>query len=145
MKSEGFWQWCVIICKIVFLDFVHHLNYRSRSEASLTRGPTDRFCFSLSFSFLFPPEYRSRILLPKRCGFIYNLDDGRSPREEFYSLFPYLCTKCIVGWLTDACLMCNIMLVIPTVNCRWVTACWCPSTEARWTCSLCLRPKAART
>jgi hypothetical protein len=49
-KSEGFWRWCVKKCKIVLLDFVHHLNYKiinlcfrswlkSRSEASSARGP----------------------------------------------------------------------------------------------------------
>jgi hypothetical protein len=27
MKSKGFWLWCVIICKSVFLDFVHRLYF----------------------------------------------------------------------------------------------------------------------
>jgi hypothetical protein len=26
MKTEGFWRWWVVICKIVFLDFVHRLH-----------------------------------------------------------------------------------------------------------------------
>jgi hypothetical protein len=28
MEYEGFWRWCVIICKIILLDFVHSPNYK---------------------------------------------------------------------------------------------------------------------
>jgi hypothetical protein len=44
-------------------------------------GPTDR----VSVLFLFFPEDRNRIQLLK-CDFIYNLDDGQSPRKQFYKL-----------------------------------------------------------
>jgi hypothetical protein len=27
-KSEGFWRWCVIICKIVILEIFDRLNYK---------------------------------------------------------------------------------------------------------------------
>jgi hypothetical protein len=40
MKSKGFWQWCVIICKSVFLDFVHHLYFSKITFQNLDHLPS---------------------------------------------------------------------------------------------------------
>jgi hypothetical protein len=47
------------------------------SRLAQPEGSTDRFCVL----FLILPEDGSRIQLPKCCDFIYNLDDGQSPKK----------------------------------------------------------------
>jgi hypothetical protein len=56
LKSEGFWRWCVVICKSCFLDFVHRLYFNKittfrkldllpssgKKERQKPRGPTAR-------------------------------------------------------------------------------------------------------
>jgi hypothetical protein len=49
---------------------------RPRSEAFSTRGPTDRFSVP-------PPPKQNQAF---RMLQFYNLDDGQSPKEQFYTL-----------------------------------------------------------
>jgi hypothetical protein len=80
MKSEGFWRWCVIICKIVFLDFVHRLYFNKITTLrKLDLLPSSGKKERTEILGVGPPGWasnrpstsrRKKNQFPKRCNFI---------------------------------------------------------------------------
>jgi hypothetical protein len=124
MKSKGFWRWCVIICKSVFLDFVHRLYFNKITTflkldllpSSGKKGRTETLAAGktwtslrlaqpgaqqlglLSFTFYLKTEVNPA---SETLQFYWNIDNGQSPKKHFHSLCIVIHIKKYTGLIKD--------------------------------------------